>query len=55
MAALKTLEKLAGRHKCMEIIEENGKHDITFRSYPHDENWLLGTREKVNKCIKENM
>ncbi len=55
MAALKTLEKLAGRHKCMEIIEENGKHDITFRSYPHDDNWLLGTREKVNKCIKENM
>jgi hypothetical protein len=55
MAALKTLEKLAGRHKCMEIIEENGKHDITFRSYPHDENWLLSTREQINKCIKENM
>ena len=55
MAALKTLEKLAGRHKCTEIIEENGKYDITFKNYPHDENWLLSTREQVNKCIKENM
>ena len=55
MAALKTLEKLAGRHKCMEIIEEDGKYDITFKNYPHDENWLLSTREKVNECIKENI
>ena len=55
MAALKTLEKLAGKEKCMEIIEEQGKHNLTFREYPHDDNWLLGTREAVNKYIKENL
>ncbi len=55
MAALRTLEKLAGRDKCMEIIEENGKHNLTFREYPHDDNWLLGTREQVNECIKESL
>ena len=55
MAALKTLSKLAGKDKCLAIIEENGKHDITFSNYPHDENWLLDTRESVNKAIKENL
>ena len=53
MAALKTLEKLEGRHKCFEIIEENGKHNITFRDYPHENEWLLSTREKVNESIKK--
>ncbi len=55
MAALKTLSKLAGKDKCMNIIEENGKYDLSFRNYPHDENWLLSTRESVNKAIKENL
>ena len=55
MAALKTLSKLAGKDTCMNIIEENGKYDLSFRNYPHDENWLLSTRESVNKAIKENL
>lgn len=55
MAALRTLEKLAGRQKCMDIIEEKGKYDITFRKYPHDDSWLLSTRESINKAIKENL
>lgn len=55
MAALKTLSKLAGKDTCMNIIEENGKYNLSFRNYPHDENWLLSTRESVNKAIKENL
>jgi hypothetical protein len=55
MAALKTLSNLAGKDKCMDIIEEGGKLDITFRNYPHDDKWLLDTRECVNKAIKENI
>ena len=55
MAALKTLSKLAGKEKCMNIIQENGKYDLTFRNYPHDDSWLLSTRECVNKAIKENL
>ncbi len=53
MAALRTLEKYEGKHKCLEIIEEDGEHHITFRDYPHDNEWLLSTREKVNESIKK--
>ena len=52
MAALNTLEKLTDKKTCLSIIEENGKHDITFRDYPHSEEWLLTTREAVNAAIK---
>ena len=55
MAALKTLEKLTDKKTCLDIIEENGKHNLTFSNYPHDEAWLLSTREAVNKAIKENV
>ncbi len=52
MAALNTLEKLADKKTCIDIIEENGKHSLTFREYPHSDDWLLSTREKVNMHIK---
>ncbi len=52
MAALNTLEKLTDKKTCIDIIEENGKHSLTFREYPHNDDWLLSTREKVNMNIK---
>ena len=55
LAALKTLEKLTNRTECLNIIEENGKHSITFSEYPHSEDWLLSTREKINELIKTNL
>ena len=55
MAALNTLEKLAGKKECLGLIEENGKHNITFREYPHSNEWLLETREAVNSAIKERL
>ncbi len=55
MAALNTLEKLTDRNACIEIIEENGKHSLSFSNYPHSNEWLLTTRENVNKKIKENI
>ena len=55
MAALKTLEKYEGKHRCLEIIEEDGKYDISFRDYPHDNDWLLNTRERVNDAIKKSL
>lgn len=54
MAALKTLEKLTDRNTCLDIIEDKGKHNLTFRQYPHSDEWLLGTREKINASIKEH-
>lgn len=53
MAALNTLEKLTNKEECLKIIEENQKHSITFSDYPHNDEWLLDTRENVNKKIKE--
>ncbi len=55
MAALKTLEKLTNKTECLNIIEENGKHSITFSDYPHSNDWLLNTREKINSQIKANL
>ncbi len=52
MAALRTLEKLAGKKTCTDIIEEKGKYNLTFREYPHENDWLLDTRERVNGTIR---
>ena len=53
MAALNTLEKLTDKQLCLNIIEDKIK--ISFSEYPHSDEWLLSTREKINSTIKENM
>lgn len=55
MAALNSLKKLTNKQECLKIIEENGKHPITFSNYPHSDEWLLNTREQINSKIKENI
>lgn len=55
MAALNTLEKLSDKEYCLNIIEENKKHSITFSDYPHSDDWLLDTREKINYAIKDKI
>ncbi len=55
MAALNTLAKLTDKKECLDIIEENGKHCITFSEYPHSDKWLLNTRELINQKIKEKI
>ena len=55
MAALNTLEKLTDKRTCLSIIEEKGKHNLTFKEYPHSDEWLLTTRETVNAAIKEKI
>lgn len=53
MAALRTLEKLSDKKTCLDIIEQKGKINLTFREYPHEDAWLLDTREEVNRKIKD--
>ncbi len=55
MAALNALEKLTDKTTCLDIIEEKGKYNISFSEYPHSNEWLLETREKINLKIKENI
>lgn len=55
MAALNTLKNLTDKTTCVSIIEENSKHNITFSDYPHSDEWMLNTREKINSAIKDNI
>lgn len=55
MAALNTLEKMTDRKTCIDLIEEKGKYNITFREYPHNDDWLLNTREDINSLIKSEI
>jgi hypothetical protein len=55
MAALNALEKLTDKKTCIDIIEESGKHQLTFSDYPHSDQWLISTREKINFKIKDNL
>ena len=55
MAALNVLKKLTDKKNCISIIQEDGKSNITFSDYPHSDEWMLNTREKINSAIKENI
>lgn len=48
--AFLALEKLAGREKVLELIDEE---TVTFDEYPQDEVYLLELRRKVNQAIKD--
>lgn len=53
LAALKALENKIGRDKVLEILEKDLDRPLTFKEYPHDDNWLLKVRENINQMIKE--
>lgn len=55
MRALQMLEKLAGKEKVLEILEENNgeKFNLSFTDYPRSEKWHLEKREEINNAIKE--
>lgn len=52
LRAMRLLESLAGRECVMEIIEDP-EEPITFTKYPHGDEYILTTREKINEKIKE--
>ncbi len=54
MMALKALENKLGREKVLEFIDKDLFKPLTFMEYPHENDWLLETREKINQMIKEN-
>lgn len=55
MAALKSLEKLTNKETCIKIIDQDENHPLSFSDYPHCNDWMLSTREKINYTIKENL
>lgn len=55
MLALKLLESKIGKEKTDAILEEGLEKPLTFRDYPHSAEWLLKTRERINRAIAENL
>ena len=53
MRALYALENKIGREKVLELIDSGLSEEIRFESFPHDDRWLLGLRETVNKKLSE--
>ncbi|GGD48457.1 DUF4091 domain-containing protein [Paenibacillus nasutitermitis] len=51
--ALELLEQLAGKDEVLELLERGLDEAITFKNYPVDKDWLLGTRESINRRIAE--
>ena len=54
LRALRLLESLIGREKVLEFIDKDLFKPLTFMEYPHENDWLLETREKINRMIEEN-
>ncbi len=52
--ALRLLESKIGREKVLEFIDKDLFKPLTFMEYPHETEWLLEMREKINQMIKEN-
>lgn len=49
--ALRFLESLAGREKTLSLIQEGLWHKITITRYPHETEWLLDLRYRINREI----
>lgn len=55
MMALQTLEKLTDRATALAVLEEGLEKELTFSEYPHSNEWLLETRERINRAIKAHI
>lgn len=55
MLALQLLESKLGRKNTIELLESGLDKPLTFRDYPHSADWLLETRERINRTIAENI
>ena len=55
MRALRLLEELTSREYVLSFIEKDLYNPLTFRTYPHEANWLLGLRYLINEEIAKNI
>lgn len=52
LAAMKLLEKLAGRDAVIECLDEKNVGEITFSKYPKEPDYVWKVRERVNEKLK---
>lgn len=55
LRALKLLETLTSRKHVMSILEFGLDTPLSFSTYPHEQQWLLELRERINKEISLNI
>lgn len=55
MRALRLLESLTSREYVLKFIEKDLYVPLTFQTYPHEVNWLLGLRRLINEEIAKNI
>ena len=53
LRALKLLESLTSREYVLNLIEQGLDVPLSFRTYPHEQEWLLGLRERVNNDLEK--
>ena len=55
LRALRLLETLTSRKYVLNLIEQGLDVPLSFQTYPHEQEWLLNLRERVNNKIEENI
>ena len=55
LRALKLLESFVGKEKVVAMIEDMAGMEIRFSKYPHDKDFLLKLRERINREIQNNI
>ena len=55
LRALRLLEELKGRKYVLKLIEEGLDVPLSFTCYPHEQEWLLSLRKRINEEIRNNM
>ena len=55
MRALQLCESLYGREFTVKLLEEDTERPLKFADYPHSAEYVLKTREKINRAIAEKV
>lgn len=55
LRALKLLESLTSREHVLKLLRFGLDTELTFRDYPHTQQWLLDTRDRVNREIEKHI
>ena len=55
ISAMRLLEKYISKDEIVSLFENEAAMEIEFKKYPRGEAFILTTREKINKLIKENI
>ena len=54
LRALKLLASFVGQDAVMQLVEAELPKPLTFSDYPHDTQWLLDVRKRVNDALRSH-